>query len=94
MIKKKELVPFNLALHEHLMTLGYKWRRYDAYYEDVGTRDSGPLLRGNPSYDEYEGFDDLVFSGEDGTLDQEMQDHALVLWLMGHDTSSSSSSIH
>jgi len=66
--------PYNLALHEHLLALGYEHKRIDADWEDTGTADSGPLLHGHNGYDEYAGPDELVVATADGELDREERD--------------------
>jgi hypothetical protein len=62
-------VPFNLALHHHLLSLGYEWTRNPESWEDTGGPESGPRLSGGPAYDEYESPDDFVYASEDGSVD-------------------------
>lgn len=60
--------PFNLALHEHMMALGYSWTHQPATWEESGDAENGPCLDGCPAYDEYTGIDEYVYSGEYGVL--------------------------
>ena len=66
--------PFNPALHEHLMALGYVRVRHAASWEDVGCGETGPMLEGGPAYDEYAGPDEYVYSSEIGVLDRQPRD--------------------
>jgi len=76
-----KMTPFNLALHEHLTSLGYQRTRQDATWEDDGDAESGPHLIGGPAYDEYSSADEYVFASENGTLDRMPRDQHLENWL-------------
>ena len=52
---REVMSPFNLALHDHLLSLGYEWQR-------VSEKDE-------PAYDEYIGLSEMVFMSEDGTAE-------------------------
>lgn len=56
-----KVVPYNLALHDHLVALGYTWERVEA-----------TCIIEVP-YDEYVGFDDMVFVEENGTIEVEVR---------------------
>ncbi len=58
--------PFNRALHEHLLALGYTWSRADESWEDHGDAEHGPELSGGPAFDRYTGPAEHVHFSEDG----------------------------
>jgi hypothetical protein len=66
-------MPFNLALHEHLLALGYKYTAHEAEFDD-GDPENGPGTWGCPAYDEYEGPADYVFYSEIGESGTELRD--------------------
>ncbi len=66
--------PFNLALHEHLLALGYAWQQHPAEYGDDGDGESGPMPWGHPAWDEYEGPLDRVFYSALGVAEAQLRD--------------------
>jgi hypothetical protein len=77
--------PFNLALHEHLLALGYEHERMGESYAEIGDGESGPELEGGPAYDVYRGSDEYVYSSAGGILDRTARDLALEAWLDEHE---------
>ena len=73
--------PFNIALHEHLTSLGYNHTRHASSWQDIGDADNGPCLDGGPAYDEYAGDDEYIFASEDGVLDRTPRDLAFEQWV-------------
>lgn len=66
--------PFNLALHECLMRLGYSYQRVAADWEDDGDAENGPHLSGHDAFDEYEDADSRVYCSEGGDTGFEWRD--------------------
>jgi len=77
-------MPYNLALHEHLLSLGYTYQQVEADWEDVGTGETGPMVYGHHGYDEYTGPDEYCFASADGVLDRQPRDLELEKWLDQH----------
>lgn len=75
------ITPFNIALDEHLVGLGYTRIRMEASYEDVGNGETGPIVHGCPAYDEYTSPDDYVFFSENGTANHELRDLEFEAWI-------------
>jgi hypothetical protein len=75
--------PFNLALHEHLLALGFVYQRVEADWIDDGDAESGPHLSGHDAFDEYEDADSRVFCGEGGDTGFEWRDLAHERWAEG-----------
>lgn len=73
-----------LALHDHLLLLGYRRTRHPAECGDDGDGETGPMPWGHPAYDEYEGPDEFVLATETGVLDREARDQQFEQWLAGH----------
>jgi hypothetical protein len=66
--------PYNLALHEHLLSLGFKYEgRVEAHWEDDGDPENGPHLSGWPAHDQYTGPNDLFFVDENGRMHHELE---------------------
>ncbi len=63
--------PYNLALHEHLMSLGYEYQRFACTFEDAGDAENGPHLTGGPAYDMYSSPTEFIYATEGGVLDHE-----------------------
>lgn len=77
-------VPFNLALHDHMMTLGYEWTRIPDSWEDDGDGESGPHLTGGPACDQYAGPDEYVYCAFEGrVLDRQARDLEYEAWCDG-----------
>lgn len=72
--------PFNIALHDHLISLGYRRERVEASWEDVGDAENGPKLEGGPAFDCYTGADEYVYASEIGVLDRNARDEAFEQW--------------
>jgi hypothetical protein len=66
--------PFNLALHDHLIELGYTYERMEEYWEDVGGPESGPDLVGWPTTDVYTTGADRFYVSESGTIEHAYRD--------------------
>ncbi len=68
--------PFNLALHEHMLSLGFHYEgRQAAHWEDTGDPENGPGgLSGWPAHDQYTGPNDIFFADENGRMHHEPRD--------------------
>ena len=77
-------VPYNPAAHEYLISCGYEYDRIDADWEDIGTGETGPMLRGHNGYDEYVGDTEFVFITAEGEADFELRDLQFEQWMSGH----------
>ena len=76
-------IPFNLALDEFLVGLGYVRTRQEAEWEDVGNAETGPMVEGSPAYDEYCGADEYVFASESGLVDRMPRDLDFEVFVAG-----------
>jgi hypothetical protein len=76
------MTPFNLALHEHLLSLGYTHIRVDADWEDSGNAETGPIFHGHNGYDEYTGPDEVVFVSAEGELDWDERNLEYEKWII------------
>jgi len=61
--------PFNLALHDHLIALGFHHDRIPAYWADDGDAENGPDLSGCMTHDRYDGDGIAFVVFEDGMFD-------------------------
>ncbi len=68
------MTPFNLSLHDHLMTLGFTHERVENSFEDIGEAESGPELSGGPAYDVYQDAASFVYMSEHGESGTELRD--------------------
>jgi hypothetical protein len=63
--------PFNLALHDYLLTLGATHEHVAEDWEDDGDAESGPHLTGHPAFDLYT-LDDVEYVvTADGTVERQ-----------------------
>jgi hypothetical protein len=71
----QKINPFNLALHDFLIGLGFAYERLPAHWEETGDAESGPLgLQGHEAFDEYRKDNLIVYYDEDGRSDFELFD--------------------
>jgi hypothetical protein len=61
--------PFNPEAHAHLIDLGFTYTRFDEDWEDVGTGETGPMVRGHAAFDEYVSPEITVTVDKDGHTD-------------------------
>lgn len=73
-------MPYNLALHDHLVSLGYLHTHENADFDD-GDPENGPGTWSHPAFDMYEGPDEYVFVSEMGETDRQNRDNDLERWL-------------
>lgn len=74
-------MPYNLALHEHLISLGYVHTHNEADFDD-GDPENGPgTYGGHCAFDQYEGPDEYCFASEAGVLDRQARDLELEKWM-------------
>jgi len=73
-------MPYNLALHNHLVLLGYLHSHENADFDD-GDPENSPGTWGHLAYDTYEGLDEYVFVSETGETDRQNRDNDLERWL-------------
>lgn len=73
--------PFNIALHDHLLSIGYAYERCPEEYYDSGNGETGPMVHGHAAYDQYTGDDDYVFCDVSGNTGIEPRDKQLEQWL-------------
>ncbi len=58
--------PHNLALHQHLLALGYEHERMPAQAGDDGDAETGPMPWHSPSCDQYTFADEVVWLDANG----------------------------
>jgi hypothetical protein len=73
--------PYNAALHEQLLALGFERVWHDAEWEDTGDAESGPALDGHPAWDEYTSASEIICIDEAGrVVHREERDLELERW--------------
>lgn len=60
--------------HHHLLDLGFEHTRIEAFWEDTGDGESGPMVSGHNGFDQYESGNEVVYLSPEGEAAYEQFD--------------------